>query len=93
MYCPQLVLPRVRVQDTGVYVCTATNNFGLAYRQALLSVMGRLLVTGTGAVLEECHGFGINHVTRIMVHCSVCDGISVQLHTDDFIHNYPLVLN
>ncbi|KAK4287597.1 hypothetical protein Pmani_039332 [Petrolisthes manimaculis] len=35
----KLVLPRVRVQDTGVYVCTATNNFGLAYRQALLSVM------------------------------------------------------
>ncbi|KAK3870267.1 hypothetical protein Pcinc_024491 [Petrolisthes cinctipes] len=43
----KLVLPRVRVQDTGVYVCTATNNFGLAYRQALLSVMEKPADTNT----------------------------------------------
>lgn len=36
----KLVIPRVTAQDTGVYACTATNNFGLAYRQALLSVLG-----------------------------------------------------
>ncbi|XP_071515141.1 fibroblast growth factor receptor-like 1 [Panulirus ornatus] len=35
----KLVIPRVTVQDAGVYVCTATNNFGLAFRQALLSVL------------------------------------------------------
>ncbi|XP_042219580.1 fibroblast growth factor receptor-like 1 [Homarus americanus] len=35
----KLVIPHVSVQDTGVYVCTATSNFGLAYRQALLSVI------------------------------------------------------
>ncbi|XP_068210890.1 fibroblast growth factor receptor-like 1 isoform X2 [Palaemon carinicauda] len=35
----KLVIPKVTLQDTGVYVCTATNNFGLTYRQAKLSVL------------------------------------------------------
>lgn len=34
----KLVIPHVTEQNSGVYVCTATNNFGLAYRQAQLSV-------------------------------------------------------
>ncbi|KAG0713721.1 hypothetical protein GWK47_001765 [Chionoecetes opilio] len=38
VFSPQLVIPHVTEQNSGVYVCTATNNFGLAYRQAQLSV-------------------------------------------------------
>ncbi|KAK7082490.1 hypothetical protein SK128_004778, partial [Halocaridina rubra] len=52
-----LVIPRVTVQDTGVYVCTATNNFGLAYRQARLSVLSEtsnsntlMLIVGLGCI-------------------------------------------
>ena len=37
----QLVIPHVTEQNSGVYVCTATNNYGLAYRQAQLSVYGK----------------------------------------------------
>ncbi|XP_042242464.1 fibroblast growth factor receptor-like 1, partial [Homarus americanus] len=43
----KLVIPHVSVQDTGVYVCTATSNFGLAYRQALLSVIGAYIFNNT----------------------------------------------
>ncbi|XP_069943838.1 fibroblast growth factor receptor-like 1 [Cherax quadricarinatus] len=54
----KLVIPRVTAQDTGVYACTATNNFGLAYRQALLSVLDEssdgntlMLVVGLACVV------------------------------------------